>query len=98
MLLWVADQALRVTLSAVLLGSALAMVNNAGGKMPIGVIFGAPILVGVVGYAMHLRARPHHPSELPAGKPTTPQTHSGMAAGGAGLAAAKAGLTARERS
>ncbi len=50
----VPDQALRVTLSAVLLGSALAMVNNAGGKMPIGVIFGAPILVGIVGYVMHL--------------------------------------------
>jgi uncharacterized membrane protein YfcA len=48
-------QALRVTLGAVLLGSALAMVNNAGGKMPIGVIFGAPIAVGVVGLLLELR-------------------------------------------
>lgn len=50
-------QALRVTLGAVLLGSALAMVNNAGGKMPIGVIFGAPIAVGVLGYLLHVRGQ-----------------------------------------
>ncbi|HEU0250076.1 MAG TPA: sulfite exporter TauE/SafE family protein [Solirubrobacteraceae bacterium] len=50
-------QALRVTLGAVLLGSALAMVNNAGGTMPIGVIFGAPIAVGVLGYLLHLRSQ-----------------------------------------
>jgi hypothetical protein len=86
-------------LSAVLLGSALAMVNNAGGKMPIGVIFGAPILVGIVGYVMHLRSRDRHPaSKPPIGKPTVPATKPGMAAGTAGIATAKAGLTARERS
>jgi uncharacterized protein len=95
----VPDQALRVTLSAVLLGSALAMVNNAGGKMPIGVIFGAPILVGIVGYVMHLRSRDRDPAgKPPIGKPTIPATKPGMAAGTAGIAAAKAGLTARERS
>jgi len=97
----VPDQALRVTLSAVLLGSALAMVNNAGGKMPIGVIFGAPILVGIVGYVMHLRSRDRGDdatSAPPAGKPTIPATKPGMAAGTAGIVAAKAGLTARERS
>src|SRR6478672_4183904 len=33
-------QRLRVVLGAVLLGSALAMIKNAGGEMPIGVIFG----------------------------------------------------------
>jgi uncharacterized protein len=53
----VPDQALRVTLSAVLLGSALAMVNNAGGKMPVSVIFGAPIAVGIVGFLLHLGSR-----------------------------------------
>lgn len=55
-------QALRVTLGAVLLGSALAMVNNAGGKMPIGVIFGAPVAVGVLGYLLHLRSRHTSPA------------------------------------
>jgi uncharacterized protein len=50
-------QALRVTLTAALLGSALAMVNNAGGHMPVGVIFGAPLGVGVAGALAHLRSR-----------------------------------------
>jgi uncharacterized membrane protein YfcA len=50
-------QALRVTLSAVLLGSALAMVNNAGGHMPVPVIFGAPVAVGVAGLLLELRPR-----------------------------------------
>jgi uncharacterized membrane protein YfcA len=53
----VPDQALRVTLGAALLGSALAMVNNAGGKVPVGVIFGAPVAVGVVGFLLHRRSR-----------------------------------------
>jgi uncharacterized protein len=53
----VPDQALRVTLGAALLGSALAMVNNAGGTMPVGVIFGAPLGVGVTGVLAHLRHR-----------------------------------------
>jgi hypothetical protein len=44
------DHALRVTLGAVLLGSALAMINNAGGNMPVAVIFGAPLLVGLIGW------------------------------------------------
>ncbi|HEY2633024.1 MAG TPA: sulfite exporter TauE/SafE family protein [Solirubrobacteraceae bacterium] len=95
----VPDQALRVTLSAVLLGSALAMVNNAGGTMPIGVIFGAPVAVGIVGYLLHLRSRGHDAESRPlAGKPTIAAPKPGMAAGTAGIVAAKAGLTARERS
>jgi uncharacterized membrane protein YfcA len=36
---------LRVTLGAVLLGSALAMIKNAGGAIPVGVIFGVPVAV-----------------------------------------------------
>jgi uncharacterized protein len=95
----VPDQALRVTLSAVLLGSALAMVNNAGGTMPIGVIFGAPIAVGIVGYLLHLRSRGREAESKPlAGKPAIAAPKPGMAAGTAGIVAAKAGLTARERS
>jgi hypothetical protein len=97
----VPDQALRVTLSAVLLGSALAMVNNAGGKMPIGLIFGAPIVVGILGYVLHLRSRDHEgdpPIKLPVGKPTIAAGKPGVAAGTAGIVAAKAALTARERS
>lgn len=49
-------QALRVTLGAVLLGSALALVSKAGEHVPIGVIMGAPVAVGVLAYALH-RAR-----------------------------------------
>jgi len=51
----VPDHALRITLGAVLLGSALAMVNNAGGSVSVGVIFGAPIAVGVIGLLLELR-------------------------------------------
>lgn len=53
----VPDQALRVTLGAVLLGSALAMVNNAGGSIPASAIFGAPVAVGVLGALLELRPR-----------------------------------------
>ncbi len=103
----VPDQALRVTLGAVLLGSALAMVNNAGGKMPVAVIFGAPIAVGVIGFVLHLRARVGRPDSaipltstaggttgktvLAAGKPT-------IATGPTGIVAGKPGLTASEGS
>jgi uncharacterized protein len=52
----VPDQALRVTLAAVLLGSALAMVNTAGGDIPVWAIFGAPILVGILGFLLRGRA------------------------------------------
>lgn len=50
-------QALRVTLAAALLGSALAMINNAGGDVPVWAIFGAPLGVGVAGVLQHLRTR-----------------------------------------
>jgi hypothetical protein len=40
---------LRVLLGAVLLGSALAMIKNAGGEIPVGVIFGVPVAVIVAG-------------------------------------------------
>jgi uncharacterized membrane protein YfcA len=102
-------QALRVTLGAVLLGSALAMVNNAGGKMPIGVIFGAPIAVGAIGALLELRPRtrerrranrPAAPVGDAASKPgTSPMATSVVSgssrAGGAPIAAA-ARLTATE--
>jgi hypothetical protein len=89
----VPSQALRVTLGAVLLGSALAMVNNAGGKVPIGVIFGAPIVVGMVGVLLHLRSRTRRgaPALVTAAKP-------GGTAGKPGIAPPKPGLTASEGS
>jgi hypothetical protein len=86
-------QALRVTLGAVLLGSALAMVNNAGGKMPIAVIFGAPIAVGVLGYLLHLR------SQRSAAKTTTVRpdvaapTLAATASSAPAIVAGKPGLT-----
>src|SRR6185437_7159735 len=43
---------LRVLLGAVLLGSALAMIKNAGGEIPIGVIFGVPVAVVVAGFLL----------------------------------------------
>jgi uncharacterized membrane protein YfcA len=48
----VPTQALRVTLGAVLLGSALAMVKNAGGHIPVGIVFGVPLAVGLVGWLL----------------------------------------------
>jgi hypothetical protein len=89
----VPDQALRVTLSAALLGSALAMVNNAGGKMPVPVIFGAPIAVGIVGFLLHLRSQrqSEEPAAKLAGRPT-------IAAASTGIAVSKSSLTASEGS
>ncbi len=78
--------ALRVTLGAVLLGSALAMINNAGGKMPIGVIFGAPIVVGIAGFLAR-----HSGRVMASARPT-------LAVGKAALGAGKAGLPAQEGS
>ena len=49
------EHALRVTLGAVLLGSALAVVSKAGEHIPVGVILGAPLLVGVIAAATHKR-------------------------------------------
>lgn len=51
----VPDQALRVTLGAVLLGSALTMVNKAGVPIPVAVIVAAPLATGLLGYLLHLR-------------------------------------------
>jgi hypothetical protein len=53
----VSAAALRPTLGAVLLGSALAVVSKAGLTIPVGVIFGAPVGVGIVAALRH-RWRP----------------------------------------
>jgi hypothetical protein len=91
----VPDQALRVTLAAVLLGSALAMVNTAGGDIPVWVIFGAPVLVGILGYLLRGRALAAPPaaetaapagslgsavSSSPAGSSTGPSTATALGA------------------
>lgn len=55
----VPDQALRVILAVVLLGSALAMASKAGANIPPAAIIGAPLGVGVLGYLLHrMRIRP----------------------------------------
>jgi uncharacterized protein len=58
--------ALRVALGAVMLGSALAVLNKAGVPLPVGVILGAPLAVGVLAFAQH-RVRPRAPDDLPPG-------------------------------
>jgi uncharacterized membrane protein YfcA len=92
----VPDQALRVTLAAVLLGSALAMVNTAGGHVPVPVIFGAPVAVGVLGYLLRERSLPSAPGAAMAAPETAPGTLAPR--GAPALAAAKARLTAPEGS
>lgn len=77
-------QALRVILAAALLGSALAMINNAGGNIPVSVIFGAPLGVCVAGVIAHLRS--------------LPQRRRAAAALAAGKSTSAAGLTAPEGS
>jgi uncharacterized protein len=67
----VPDQALRVALAAVLLGSALAMVNTAGGHIPVAVIFGAPLAVGVLGYLLRERSRSDPDEQATPLAPTT---------------------------
>jgi len=75
-------QALRVTLTAALLGSALAMVNNAGGEIPVTVIFGAPLGVGVAGVLAHLRSKGRATRVLAAAKApiVTPSPSAGLTA------------------
>jgi uncharacterized membrane protein YfcA len=93
----VPDQALRVTLGAVLLGSALAMVNTAGGHIPVPVIFGAPVAVGILGYLLRERALPAASAgttAVSAGPGTTPAL--GASTTTAFAAAGKATLTAPE--
>ncbi len=46
-------QALRVALGAVMLGSALAVLNKAGTPVPVALIMGAPVAVGLVAWANH---------------------------------------------
>jgi hypothetical protein len=82
-----------VTLSAALLGSALAMVNNAGGKMPVPVIFGAPVAVGIAGFLLHLRSR-RQSEKLTAKLPGRPT----IATASTGIAASKPSLTVSEGS
>lgn len=92
----VPDHALRVTLAAVLLGSALAMVNNATSHaVPVSVIFAAPAAVGVAGFLLRRRG---------AGRPAAAHTGAGAIAprtaglsGARALSAGKATLSAPER-
>lgn len=78
---------LRVLLGAVLLGSALAMIKNAGGEVPIGVIFGVPVGVIVAGFLM-LRG---------SDQPGVPEETSGMPLSAGVLTASGVAATAPER-
>jgi uncharacterized protein len=80
-------QALRVTLTAALLGSALAMINNAGGNVPVWIIFGAPLGVGVAGVLQHLRSLPERRAAALASAKAAVGPKPGIAAPSAGLTA-----------
>jgi len=76
----VPDQALRVTLAAVLLGSALAMVSKAGVSVPVAAIIGAPLAVGLAGYLLHRGGvRPAPPSHRPPAPAASPAPMGGAA-------------------
>jgi uncharacterized protein len=85
--------ALRITLSAVVLGSALAMVNNAGGHLPAWAIFGAPVAVGVLGYLLRGRSLPRYT----AARVTPPPGPTARPIGASSLAS-QPGLTVPESS
>ena len=74
-------QRLRVVLGAVLLGSALAMIKNAGGEMPIGVILGVPVGVIVAGFLLQ-RGSPEQSADVPdlRGADVRPETSARHAA------------------
>lgn len=77
----VPDQALRVTLSAVLLGSALAMMSKAGANVPAPAIIGAPLAVGLLGYALHRSGiRPAPPAPRASVSAASPAPAGGAAA------------------
>ena len=66
----VPEHALRPALGAVLLGSALAVLNKAGLTVPVAVIFAAPLCVGVVAVVAHrLRRGSAPPSGPRVGRP-----------------------------
>ncbi|HEY1689421.1 MAG TPA: sulfite exporter TauE/SafE family protein [Solirubrobacteraceae bacterium] len=73
-------QALRVTLSAVLLGSALAMVDKAGLALSPVEIIGPPIVVGIVGWLMHVRRERGKQKAVVALSGTAPKTLTGTSA------------------
>jgi uncharacterized membrane protein YfcA len=59
----ISPNALRPALGMVLLGSALAIFTKAGVDIPVGVIVGAPLAVGVLAYVLHgLRGKPPVPA------------------------------------
>lgn len=62
----VPTHALRVTLGAVLLGSALVMIDKTGARVPVGAIMGAPLAIGAVAFLLH-RLRAAAPSAAAAG-------------------------------
>ena len=61
---------LRPVLGAVLLGAALGVLNKAGVAVPVGLIVGAPLAVGVAAWLLHQKRRP---------RPTLPESGPEMA-------------------
>jgi hypothetical protein len=59
---------LRPALGAVLLGAALGVLNKAGVAVPVGLIVGAPVLVGITAWLLH-RQRPAALSPAPVPAP-----------------------------
>ena len=91
---------LRVLLGAVLLGSALAMIKNAGGEIPVGVIFGVPVAVIVAGFLL-LRgsgqALPDFDHALPDSEQALVDEVTGQSQGAGVLISSGTAMTAQER-
>ncbi len=55
---------LRAALGCVLLGSALGVASKAGLDVPVGVVLGAPLTVGVLAWALHRARTPEPPAPV----------------------------------
>lgn len=60
----VSPTGLRTALGCVLLGSALAVATKAGVDVPVGVILGAPLAVGVIAWTLHRLRGPKPPAAV----------------------------------
>jgi uncharacterized membrane protein YfcA len=88
---------LRVLLGAVLLGSALAMIKNAGGEIPVQVIFGVPAAVFLAGVLLLRGPDSNLPGPLSESEQALVDEATSNARGTAVLTPSSASVTSLER-